>query len=65
MTEKTAVLTVRVPKEVKEGLKGIDTRKLITSLYDLWRIGAISIVDSEVILPDVEEIQSERFEDIP
>ena len=65
MTDKTQILTVRLPKEVKEGYKGVDMRTLLTSVYDMWRLGVIDIVDSEIVLPEREEIQSERFIDDP
>ena len=63
MTKMTKVLTVRIPNEIKTWSEGYDMRKVIESLYDLYKFGIIEIIDNEIVIPD--GIESERFEDIP
>ena len=65
MTEKTKIMSARVPNEVREGLAGYDMRTLLKSVYDLKRLGIIDIIDSEIVIPDNYEMEVERFEDIP
>lgn len=48
MTEKTKILTVRIPKEVKEWCEGYDTRKLIQNIYELSKCGVIDITNNEI-----------------
>ena len=55
---------MRVPNEIKAWSEGYDMRKLLTSLYDLHRFGLIQIIDNEIDIPD-NEVETERFEDIP
>lgn len=64
MTDKTKILAVRVPNEIKAWSEGYDMRKLVQSMYDLHRFGIIQIIDNEIVIPD-NEMESERFEDIP
>lgn len=48
MTEKTKILTVRIPKEVKEWYEGYDTRKLLQNIYELNKCGVIDITNNEI-----------------
>ena len=64
LTNISKVLTVRVPNEIKAWSKAYDMRKVIESLYELEQIGIIQIIDNEIVIPE-NEIESERFEDIP
>ena len=59
----TKIVSARVPNRVN--FDGISMGKLITSIYDCWRFGIIEIRDSELVIPEPEEISTERFEDIP
>lgn len=57
------VISARVPNRVD--FTGISLGKLLTSAYDLYRLGIIDIIDGEIVIPEPEEISTERFEDIP
>lgn len=57
------IISARVPNRVD--FSGISVGKLLTSVYDLYRLGIIDIMDGEIVIPEPEEISAERFEDIP
>lgn len=57
------IISARVPNRVD--FSGISVGKLLTSVYDLYRLGIIDIMDGEIVIPEPEEISTERFEDIP
>lgn len=59
----TKIVSARVPNRVD--FTGISLGKLLTSVYDLYRLGIIDIIDGEIVIPDNYEMEVERFEDIP
>ena len=59
----TKIISGRVPNRVD--FSGISIGKILTSVYDLYRLGIIDIIDGEIVIPEPEEISTERFEDIP
>lgn len=59
----TKIVSARVPNRVD--FSGISLGKLLTSAYDLYRLGIIDIIDGEIVIPESDEISTERFEDIP
>lgn len=62
-SKNTKIISARVPNRVN--FEGISLGKLITSVYDLYKFGIIDIIDDELVIPDSDEVVSERFEDIP
>ena len=62
-SKNTKIISARVPDRVN--FEGISLGKLITSVYDLYKFGIIDIIDDELVIPDNDEVISERFEDIP
>lgn len=62
-SKNTKIVSARVPNRVD--FSGISVGKLLTSVYDLYRLGIIDIMDGEIVIPEPEEISTERFEDIP
>lgn len=50
MTEKTAVMTVRVPIEVKEVLEGIDRRKMLETLTKWLIEGDVEKKDGQLAI---------------
>ena len=59
----TKIISGRVPNRVD--FSGISIGKILTSVYDLYRLGIIDIIDGEIVIPDRDDIEVERFEDIP
>ena len=59
----TKIVSARVPNRVD--FSGISLGKLLTSAYDLYRLGIIDIIDGEIVIPDSDDVEVERFEDIP
>lgn len=57
------IISARVPNRVD--FSGISIGKILTSVYDLYRLGIIDIIDGEIVVPEPDEISTERFEDIP
>ena len=62
-SKNTKIISARVPNRVN--FEGVSLGKLITSVYDLYKFGIIDIIDDELVIPDNDEVISERFEDIP
>lgn len=62
-SKNTKIVSARVPNRVD--FTGISLGKLLTSAYDLYRLGIIDIIDGEIVIPESDEISVERFEDIP
>lgn len=56
MTDKTQVITVRIPRHTKEVLKDVDMRKFLENTARMREIGAIRIGNNEIVLPEVEEV---------
>lgn len=55
LTEKTKVLTVRVPSDVHEWAKGFNVRELLKNLRDECRTGEIDIVDDYIVTEQYAE----------
>lgn len=62
-SKNTKIVSARVPNRVD--FAGISLGKLLTSAYDLYRLGIIDIIDGEIVIPDRDDVEVERFEDIP
>lgn len=62
-TKDSKIISARVPNRVD--FSGISVGKLLTSAYDLYRLGIIDIIAGEIVIPDRNDIEVERFEDIP
>ena len=52
-TKDTKIITLRVPNRVDFG--DVNLHKFITNLYDMVNIGAIEIVNNEIVLPEIKE----------
>lgn len=50
MTEKTAVMTVRVPREVIERLEGIDRRKMLETLVKWLNEGKLVREEDQIVI---------------
>ena len=55
MTDKTMVMSARIPLKTKLALSDIDLRKLLENIAELRECGAIEIVGNELVLPDIQE----------
>lgn len=51
-TKNTKTITLRVPERVNFG--DVNLHKFITNLYDMVSVGAIEIVDNELVVPEEE-----------
>lgn len=49
-TKDTKIITLRVPNRVNFG--DVNLHKFITNLYDMVNIGAIEIVNNELVMPE-------------
>ena len=49
-TKDTKIITLRVPNRVNFG--DVNLHKFVTSLYDMASIGAIEIVNNELVMPE-------------
>jgi len=49
-TKNTKIITLRVPDRVDFG--DVNLHKFVTSLYDMVNIGAIEIVNNELVMPE-------------
>lgn len=54
MTDKTMVMSVRIPLKTKLALSDIDLRKLLENIAELRECGAIEIVGNEIVLPEIK-----------
>ena len=64
-TKDTKIITLRVPNRVNFG--DVNLHKFVTSLYDMASIGAIEIVNNELVMPEgnCEECEAQRvYEDV-
>ena len=59
LTEKTKVLTVRVPTDLYEWLKRYNMRELLTNLRDECRTGEIDIVDDYIVTNTESDLDGE------
>ena len=60
-TKDTKIITLRVPNRVNFG--DVNLHKFVTSLYDMASIGAIEIVNNELVMPegDCSECESQKY----
>lgn len=49
----TKVISIRVPNRIE--FEDISLAKLIVNVYELWKCGAIEIVENELVLPEIKE----------
>lgn len=49
-TKNTKIITLRVPDRVDFG--DVNLHKFVTSLYDMVNIGAIEIINNELVMPE-------------
>lgn len=49
----TKVISIRVPNRIE--FEDISLAKLIVNIYELWKCGAIEIVENELVLPEIKE----------
>lgn len=56
-SKNTKIISLRIPERVN--FEGISVSKLVTSLYDLYRIDAVRIEDSELIVPENDGLGDE------
>ena len=52
MTDKTQILTVRIPKETRAALSDIDMRKFLEDVARKRSTGAIEIRDNCIVVPE-------------
>ena len=65
MTDKTMVMSARIPLKTKLALSDIDLRKLLENIVELRECGAIEIVENELVLPEIQEENGwDEIEDI-
>ena len=55
MTDKTMVMSARIPLKTKLELSDVDLRKLLENIAELRECGAIEIVENELVLPEIKE----------
>ena len=55
MTDKTMVMSARIPLKTKLALSDVDLRKLLENIAELRECGAIEIVGNEIVLPEIQE----------
>jgi len=54
MTDKTMVMSARIPLKTKLALSDVDLRKLLENIAELRECGAIEVVNNEIVLPEIE-----------
>ena len=52
LTDKSKVLTVRVPNEVAEQLEGVNKREILESLVKLRADGRIEVENNQIVVPE-------------
>ncbi len=55
MTDKTMVMSARIPLKTKLALSDVDLRKLLENIAELRECGAIEVVNNEIVLPEIKE----------
>ena len=61
-TKDTKIITLRVPNRVDFG--DVNLHKFITNLYDMVAIGAVEIVDNELVVSDRGDKDGEWVRDM-
>lgn len=56
-TKNTKIITLRVPNRVDFG--DVNLHKFITNLYDMVAIGAVEIIENELIMPKGDDMDGE------
>ena len=60
-TKDTKIISLRVPNRVDFG--NVNLHKFVTNLYDMVNIGAIEIVDNELVMPEgsCDECEAQKY----
>lgn len=53
LTDKTQILTVRIPRETKAALSGVDMRRFLENVGELYSNGRVEIVNSRLVVPEI------------
>lgn len=62
MTDKTVILTVRIPRETRAALSDIDIRKFLEDVAQKISIGTVEVENSCIVVSDIncDECEAQR-----